>query len=76
MAILRKKIGGNYMYWFVIILMVIILLQLFMNWYLAIVIDKIQEEDRKFYAKLRKEFDDRVKKLKMQYEERDEYYGE
>lgn len=64
------------MYWFVIVLMVIILLQLFMNWYLAIVIDKIQEEDRKFYAKLRKEFDNRVEKLKMQYEERDGYYGE
>ena len=64
------------MYWFVIVLMVIILLQLFMNWYLAIVIDKIQEEDRKFYAKLRKEFDNRVKKLKMQYEEKDGYYGE
>ena len=64
------------MYWFIIVLMVIILLQLFMNWYLAIVIDKIREEDRKFYAKLRKEFDDRVKKLKMQYKERDGYYGE
>jgi len=55
-----------------IVLLCIIIVQGFLNIYLINKLDDVQKNNKKFYAKLRREFDFRVKELEQDIWVRDE----